>query len=378
MTSRGRVALIAPHFAEYAALLSCALAPAWEVLLVLRADNAKNELGPEWPATFERAGVAVMLLETSGSISEVIASARGLVGAVRSFHPDVIHCQESLRDALILSLPFLRGVPRVLTVHDPEPHPGSDTRLFRLPKRRLYRTVIRRWPSAAITHGSYLADRLVAACPWLRGRVHSIPHGPLGDVTDNQQLPIGHRILFFGRIEEYKGLGIFIEAVTRLRGKGVPVTGVIAGQGDDLEKHRVRMENEGCFVVHDRYIPTEEVRVLFQDARVVALPYLEGTQSGVAAMALGFGRPVVASSVGAIPELVRHGENGLIVPPGDAAALALAIERVLRDDALAGRLASGACTLRDGALSWRTIADQTGALYSSLIRSSAGQSSFTS
>jgi glycosyltransferase involved in cell wall biosynthesis len=65
---------------------------------------------------------------------------------------------------------------------------------------------------------------------------------------------------------------------------------------------------------------------------VVVLPYLEASQSGVGSLAKGYGRPLVASAVGGLPELVSDG-SGVLVPPGDADALADALDGILGDRA---------------------------------------------
>jgi glycosyltransferase involved in cell wall biosynthesis len=81
-----------------------------------------------------------------------------------------------------------------------------------------------------------------------------------------------------------------------------------------------------------------DVPALFGSARVVVLPYLTASQSGVAHLAMTFGRPVVASDVGDLPEVVIDGTNGLIVPPGDPAALAQALERLLTEPSVAAEM----------------------------------------
>src|SRR5439155_4413699 len=128
------------------------------------------------------------------------------------------------------------------------------------------------------------------------------------------------------------------------------VTGVVAGCGPDLERHRKKMAIAGCFEVDDRYIPVEQVKSLFQEARVVVLPYTDGTQSGVAAMALGYCRPVIATTVGSIAELVIHDRNGLLTAPRDVQSLANAIEAVIRSDDVTAKFVTGARELRDGDL----------------------------
>ncbi|MFM8409025.1 MAG: glycosyltransferase, partial [Alphaproteobacteria bacterium] len=67
---------------------------------------------------------------------------------------------------------------------------------------------------------------------------------------------------------------------------------------------------------------------LFAASDVVVLPYRDGTQSGVVPLAWAHGRPVVTTAVGGLPEAVDDGATGLLVPPGDARALADALERV--------------------------------------------------
>jgi glycosyltransferase involved in cell wall biosynthesis len=171
------------------------------------------------------------------------------------------------------------------------------------------------------------------------------------------------RLLFFGRIHEYKGLRYFVEMVLKLHAEGFRVRGVVAGTGSDLANWLPKMQASGCFEIIDRYVAATEVPALFRGARVVVLPYVDGTQSGVAAMAIGYGRPVVASSVGAIPLLVRNGVNGLLVPAGDTQSLTRAVRSLLVDDALWTELANGARALRDGELSWRSIADACGRVY---------------
>jgi len=80
-------------------------------------------------------------------------------------------------------------------------------------------------------------------------------------------------------------------------------------------------------IIHNRYIPNEEIESYFVAADALALPYLSGSQSGVGMIALNYGIPVIATSVGGLAETVTHGETGLIVPPADSVALASAIAR---------------------------------------------------
>lgn len=371
MNNRPRVALIALHFAEYSAHLAMALAKDIDILLILYRNNADNELGDSWQHWIDTPNLTVKVLDRPSSASSVVRNISSLVNIVREFRPSLIHLQEDVRDELFFALQFFRRLPLVLTIHDPVTHSGRDSLRLRFSRLRLYRFLARRSATAAIAHGRVLASTLEVECPWLKGKIWSIPHGPLGlrNASTTTIKPKGVRLLFFGRIHRYKGLQYFVESIKALHRAGMPVIGVVAGRGSDLDAHRAEMVSAGCFEILDHFIPAEDVPALFTTARAVVLPYIDGTQSGVAAMALGFGCPVIASAVGSIPELVRDGKNGLLVAPTDTHALTKAIGRVLLDDALYSTLCEGAQGLRDGELSWTTIASQTRNCYDSLLPS---------
>jgi starch synthase len=364
-----RVALVALHFAEYASSLAQALSKTCDVVLFLYKSNADNELGTSWPEWLKNENLRVIALERPRSVLTVFKNAVRLVSTIKRFRPDVVHFQEGIRDEMIFSLPFFRSVPKVLTVHDPSPHSGTDSKRLQFSRYRLYRRWMRLSADMAITHGASLCVDLEKVSPSLRGRTRSVAHGPLGatDGASSSVKPDALRLLFFGRIHEYKGLRYFVEAVVKLRNEGIPVIGVVAGSGGDLERYRSSMDAAGCFEVLDRYIPAPDVPKLFLAARVVVLPYTDGTQSGVAALALGYGRPVIASAVGSIPELVRHGTNGILVPPAETKALVDAIRSIVFDDLLWEELSAGARRLRDGELSWESIAAATVSIYLSLL-----------
>lgn len=364
-----RVLMIALHFAEYSVGLVRALAEHARVRLILYRDNADNELGPGWPVRLAAEGVDAVVLDRPRGPMGVGRNARLIAQNVHSFRPELVHIQEAWRDETVLSWLAWRRVPMLLTVHDPFPHAGQDVRRMKNSRRGWYRRFLRDHAAAAVTHGEVLADELAQDTPALRGHVHLAVHGPLGG--PHQPMPaVGApaRMLFFGRIEAYKGLRHFVDAIISVQAAGLPVQGVVAGRGDDLAPHRARMVQAGCFDIRDRYIPVDEVARLFGGCSAVVLPYVEGTQSGVAAMALGYGRPVIATRVGSIPEMVRDGVNGLLVPPADSATLANAIRAFTARPELRTSLAEGARQLADGDLSWRAAARSTAAAYASVLQ----------
>jgi glycosyltransferase involved in cell wall biosynthesis len=102
-------------------------------------------------------------------------------------------------------------------------------------------------------------------------------------------------------------------------------------------------------------VPNEKVNVYFSAADAVVLPYLSGTQSGIAQIAFNFDRPVIATSVGGLGEVVKHGETGLVVPPGDSMALAGAIQQFY-DRNLGTALSAGVRTAKQ-AYGWKRMTD---------------------
>src|SRR4051812_5650071 len=130
-----------------------------------------------------------------------------------------------------------------------------------------------------------------------------------------------------------------------------------------MERLGARMAGMPTIKTINAYISSAETSTLFQSAEVIALPYKDASQSGVLASAFGNRRPVVASATGGIPDVVADGINGLLVPPGDATALADALERVLTSRPLAATLTDGARQTAAGALNWDHIADGLFATY---------------
>jgi glycosyltransferase involved in cell wall biosynthesis len=115
-----------------------------------------------------------------------------------------------------------------------------------------------------------------------------------------------------------------------------------------------------------RYVSFAEMAGYFTAARLLVLPYESGWNSGVLASAFGFGKPVVATRVGGFDEVVDDEQTGLLVPPKDPPALAQAIIRLLRDDALYTRMVENVQRAA-GEISWEVIARMTDERYMGVL-----------
>jgi glycosyltransferase involved in cell wall biosynthesis len=358
-----RIALVALHFAEYAGRLALALSAKHEVLLVLRSGNAQNELSGDLRALLCKT-VTVRSLELRRKRDpRVLGTSLSINRILRSFSPEILHFQEAHPVyAGWTFLSFLRHIPIVLTVHDPVQHSGG---LSKHGWRWKLVTWFRRKASRVIVHGPRMQAELEELDRRIAGRIDIIPHGILGrdDIDDDIS---GHEpgtFLFFGRIETYKGLRYLLDAGDVLHSRGHVFRLVVAGTGSDLDHHRRRIASTDWVELIDRYVSAAEVPALFRRAMAVVLPYTDATQSGVSATAFAYSRPVIATSVGDVPDVVVDGQSGLIVPPRDGKALANAMEKLLLDPRLRDSFAAGAARSAKEKLSWPHIAEATDGTY---------------
>lgn len=143
--------------------------------------------------------------------------------------------------------------------------------------------------------------------------------------------PETNRLVCVGRLCEQKGQLLLVEAVAALSGRGVPVELVLAGDGEmraDIER-AVAAAGLGEQVTITGWIGADEVRQQLDAARALVLPSFGEGLPVVIMEAMARQRPVLTTYIAGIPELVRDGKEGFLVPAGDAEALAEAIERLL-------------------------------------------------
>ena len=135
-------------------------------------------------------------------------------------------------------------------------------------------------------------------------------------------------ILFFGFIRDYKGLDVLLEAMAELKNK-IDIKLIIAGEFyTDKEKYIKLIDKlkikENIYLFTD-FIPTSEVKYFFSACDVVVLPYKDATQSGIVQIAMNFKKPVIASNVGGLGEVVHNNKTGFIVEKENPSQLAEAI-----------------------------------------------------
>ncbi|MCL4303441.1 MAG: glycosyltransferase family 4 protein [Anaerolineae bacterium] len=264
-------------------------------------------------------------------------------------------------------LGLFASFPLVTTVHDVSPHPG-DHGWQSIPSS-LYPWQWR-WADQVIVHAAAARQQLLTQYNCSDERVHLIPIGSYDfyrTYTQATQPERAKTILFFGRIWPYKGLQYLIEAEPLITEAVPEARIIIAGQGESFEKYRQAMINPDHFEVYNQHISDNQVAGFFQQASIVVLPYVEASQSGVVSVAYAFGKPVVSTAVGGLPDVVLHGQTGLLVPPADARSLAEAIITLLKDEPLRRKMGQCAQHFAETELSWSHIAQKTLNVYQQAV-----------
>jgi starch synthase len=360
--NRLRVALISYNFGEYCVRLASALAQQAEVLLII-----PDRLFEPYRAKLN-SSVRLFCFSNPRLRQPVqqFLTIRKLFQEVRRFAPDVIHYQGA-HLWLDLALPFLRRYPLVFTIHDFKPHPGDSLSQ----KTPLWVEMFaRRRADELIVHSQFLRNLVARNLPGIAEKLSVIPHIQIGE-----DLPLSsgreeeHVILFFGRIWEYKGLEYLIKAEPLITARLPDARILIAGQGEDFSRYARMMIHPDRFIVHNEFISEDRAAEYFQRASVVVLPYIEASQSGVIPMAYSASKPVVATTVGGLPEIVEDGRTGFLVAPRNAARLAAAVTRLLLDAPLRRRMGENGKLKLEAECSSIVIAKKTLDVYRRAVES---------
>jgi glycosyltransferase involved in cell wall biosynthesis len=258
-----------------------------------------------------------------------------LAALMRRERPDIVHANSSKAGILGRTAAALVRVPvRIFTAHGWafDAHSGTASTLYRwadrlmAPLTTVTICVSERGRAAGVAAGTCRAERTVV-----------IPTA-VDAATAVQARHDGRppRVVAVGRLAAPKDPITFVRALARVR--AMPFTAVIVGDGPDRPGVEAEIRAAGLGGVVELAGERRDVQRLLLEADVFVLSSRsEGAPLSILE-AMAAGVPVVASSVGGVPEIVEDATTGLLVPPGDAAALAAALERLLADAALRRRL----------------------------------------
>jgi glycosyltransferase involved in cell wall biosynthesis len=229
-------------------------------------------------------------------------------------------------------------IPVVYLIHNVLPHEGG---WIHRPLARLALGQGRRFIVHTPEQGARLQKLLPGArpdlCPF---PVYDMLSGQerLSKTEARRQLSLPEKaplLLFFGIVRPYKGLRVLLDALGCLVQSGERVHLVVAGEfWEDKSAYLAQIEAlnlSGLVHLEDRYIRNEELPGLFAAADIAVAPYTNGTQSAVAALALGFGIPLITTNRSAAGLDALDRERVRVIPAGDPKALAEAIRTGLKN-----------------------------------------------
>jgi glycosyltransferase involved in cell wall biosynthesis len=380
MAARGhRVDVLLPHHPELRR-------PAGEPVRIIEYEYAPREDWSLWGYAQSlqsdvrvRRGVYLLAPLVALALRRAIGAALG----ARRY--DVVHAHWVVPNAaLVTDIVGAHRVPFVVSTH------GSD--IFLAERSGVIGALARAALAAAgrVTACSDDLRRRAVALGADEGRTRTVPYGVDAAAFGGSATPVpGDRaslrarlgapegtalILAVGRLVEKKGLGTLVEAAAGLEGAQV----AIVGAGDLREPLQRRIAELRAPVRLTGALDRDDVALALAAADVVAVPSVVDSAGNVDGLpntlleAMAAGRAVVASRVAGIPDVVVDGINGVLVAPGDAAALRAALTRVIGDAGLRARLGAAARATVLARHGWDTAARRFEECYAAAAALDAG------
>ena len=255
----------------------------------------------------------------------------------KKYDINVVHFINGPGDVALQKSLETKDIKCVSTIHDLHPHESKKewykelrarTRYKRFNKNLLYSRNI-------ITNSLSQYNELKQNYDMKNIYYHSFPTLVSKIIQKGQELPMELAclrkpyILFFGRIEEYKGISLLYRAFTESPNLFKHYSLVIAGKGN-LPFHRI--SNEEYVIILNRYIKDTEIANMYKNAACVVYPYISATQSGVLSLAYYFKTPLLASDVPFFKDNIQQANSGLLFKRGDISDLKIKILQLLNSD----------------------------------------------
>lgn len=297
------------------------------------------------------------------------------LGRVELLHANVSVSGSTYRKMCLVLISRLFSVPVVLHLH------GSEYRAFFARLTGLRRAAVMRLFGASdrvVVLGMSWRDFVAVELGVPPERISIIPNA-VPAPRHRRDAPAGRppHLLFLGRLGDRKRVGDLVEALAAPSVRALDWTATLAGDGD-VGRYRAQARSLGIADrirfpgwtgpdETDRLLASADVMVLPSEAENLPMSILEAMANGLA---------VVATPVGAVPEVIRPGVNGCLVPVGDVVALSNALRAVISDRALRERLGAGARALYQERFAIESYVRQFFALYAEIAEKRAGRSAY--
>jgi Glycosyltransferase len=170
-------------------------------------------------------------------------------------------------------------------------------------------------------------------------------------------------VLFFGRLENYKGIDTLVKAYEVLKKENLKIKLTIAGRGK-IDKDLENKINKLGIIFKNYWISNEELCQLIENSDVLVAPYKNATQSGMVGVALAYGVPIIATNVGSFSEYIKDGVNGFLIDVDDHLGLAEKIKVLYQNRWLVIEMAKKAKEIGE-LYKWNSIMKKAIELYKS-------------
>lgn len=338
---------------------------------------------------FLRAGSYINGKTNSRALRRLIRGAEypfsylALLYALQTVKPDIVHINWSvLPEVDLLAIKMMRsmGFPVLYTAHNAVPHEGIGNRYH------CYKTIMHN-VDHIVCLTQHVKEEILKTFHLARNKVSVVRHGDFDFVIEQVEDTVSSKkakcglmptcdfvISFFGLIRPYKGLEYLLKAlpaiVRRIPGCMLLVFGSASTKDADYYRAIIKELGLSKSVISDfHYVPLKEVVAYLKVTDIAVLPYVSASQSGNIPMLSKMGIPVVATRVGGLPEMIREGTNGMLVPPRSPEAISDAVCSLLSNPERLKKMKMDSIRYAAEAFSWDKIAADMMKVYEKVIDS---------
>jgi glycosyltransferase involved in cell wall biosynthesis len=271
---------------------------------------------------------------------------------------------------------FLAGVPVIIaSVHD-------NYRTDKRPQRRIMNRILSKITDKIVAVSENVKEDIIRYDSIDPSKIEVIPNGidverfnpekNTADIRKEFSLEQDDIVIgFIGRIVPAKGLEYLLNALPYLKEEFKSIKLLIVGEGSLVEELKARAKKNNIF---DNILFTgrrRDIPDILASINIFVMPSIAEGLPNALLEAMAMGKPIVTTEVGGIPEIVKNGFNGLLVPPRDTLSLSKAIKELISNDRLAAKLGQAARDLVHDNLSIKAIAQKWQSLYLSILKEKA-------